>query len=114
SLDTLVDDDSLLANFTDNNLEWFTQYHARFSPAFYEFLIHRKKQLEDEFAQIEKNGLPADADEKFKKELEERRAELPQVIEYLEKYDPKNFEKLPEVEKSIHKKAFTTNSGDPD
>ncbi|WP_026965877.1 phosphocholine-specific phospholipase C [Algoriphagus terrigena] len=114
SLDTLVEDDSLLSNFTDNNLEWFTQFHVRFSPAFYEFLTHRKKQLEEEFAGIEKNGLPADADDKFKEELEERRAELPQVLEYLEKYDPKNFDKLPEVEKKLHQKAFTTNTGDPD
>jgi phospholipase C len=114
SLDTLVEDGSLLANFTDNNLEWFSQYHAMFSPAFYEFLIHRKKQLEDEFAKIEREGLPANADDKFRKELEERRAELPQVIEYLEKYHPSNFEKLPEVEKSLHRKAFTTNTGDPD
>jgi phospholipase C len=114
SLDTLVEDDSLLANFTDNNLEWFKQYHVRFSPAFYEFLVYRKKELETEFARIEREGLPQDADEKYRTELEKRRAELPQVINYLEKYDPKNFDKLPEFEKSLHAKAFTVNSGDPD
>lgn len=114
SLDTLVEDDSLLANFTDNNLEWFKQYHVRFSPSFYAFLTHRKKQLEDEFAKIEKDPLPANADDKFKEELEERRAELAQVIAYLEKYDPKNFDKLPEVEKKLHQKGFTVNTGDPD
>ncbi|HSF53610.1 MAG TPA: alkaline phosphatase family protein, partial [Algoriphagus sp.] len=37
-----------------------------------------------------------------------------QVLEYLEKYDPKNFDKLPDFEKRLHEKAFTRNSGDPD
>ncbi len=114
SLDTLAEDDSLLSNFTDNNLEWFKQYHVRFSPSFYAFLIHRKNELEEEFARIEKEGLPEDADEKFKEELEKRREELPQVLEYLEKYDPKNFDKLSDFEKSIHQKAFTVNTADPD
>lgn len=114
SLDTLVEDDSLLANFTDNNLEWFKQYHVRFSPSFYAFLIHRKKELEEEFVRIEKEGLPKDADEKYKTDLQKRREELPQVLEYLEKYDPKNFDKLSDFEKKLHEKAFTVNSGDPD
>lgn len=113
SLDTLVEDDSLLSNFTDNNLEWFKQFHVRFSPGYYEFLIHRKKVLEEEFAQIEKEGVPKNADEKFKEELQKRREELPQVLQYLEKYDPKNFDKLTDFEKKLHEKAFTRNSGDP-
>lgn len=114
SLDTLVEDDSLLANFTDNNLEWFKQYHVRFSPGYYEFLIHRKKALEDEFAQIEKDGEPKGADEKFLQELQKRREELPLVLEHLEKYHPKNFDKLPDFEKRLHEKAFAINNGDPD
>ncbi|MBN7812101.1 phospholipase C, phosphocholine-specific [Algoriphagus sp. H41] len=114
SLDTLVEDDSLLSNFTDNNLEWFKQYHVRFSPSFYAFLTQRKKELEEEFARIEADGLPRDADDKYREGLEKRRAELPQVIDYLEKYDPKNFEKLSDFEKNLHAKAFTVNSGDPD
>ncbi|OOG77907.1 phosphocholine-specific phospholipase C [Algoriphagus sp. A40] len=114
SLDTLVEDDSLLSNFTDNNLEWFKQYHVWFSPSFYEFLQHKKIELEEEFARIDREGLPKDADDKFKEELQKRREGLPLVLQYLEKYDPKNFDKVPDFEKRLHEKAFTVNSGDPD
>lgn len=114
SLDTLVEDESLLSNFTDNNLEWFKQFHVRFSPAYYEFLLVRKKQLEDEFAKIDAEGIPAGADEKYLKDLEGRRAELPQVLQDLQAYAPENFDKLSEGEKQLHRKAFTVNSGDPD
>lgn len=114
SLDTLVEDRSLLSNFTNNNLEWFKQFHVRFSPSYYAYMTHRKKELEEEFARIERDGLPTNADDKFREELQKRREELPEVLEYLEKYDPKNFDKLPEIEKKLHQKAFATNNGDPD
>jgi phospholipase C len=106
SLDTLVEDDSLLSNFTDNNLEWFSQYHVRFSPSYREFLLHKQKTLHALIPQLES--------ENRLEELEKSKKELELVEAHLEKYDPKNFDKLPDFEKRLHQKAFTVNQGDPD
>lgn len=65
--------DDWLGNFTDNPLEWFSQYNVRFHPA------HVKSNPED------------------------------QKIYTTEKWN-----KLSDREKSIHKKAFTTNINDPE
>ncbi len=35
-----------LANFTDNPLEWFSQFHVRFSPAHHSWLKNRQAELE--------------------------------------------------------------------
>jgi phospholipase C len=114
NLPSLVDDASLLANFSDNNLEWFSQYNVRFGAGFYEYLKHHKKVLEEELAQYDRHGAPQNAAADFEENIEKKRKELGQVIENLEKYSPANFEKLSDFEKNIHRKAFTTNSGDPD
>ena len=39
------EDSSLLSNFTDNNLEWFSQYHVRFSEDHQNYLKKREKEL---------------------------------------------------------------------
>src|SRR5665213_1842063 len=39
------DADSWLSNFTDNNLEWFSQYNVRFHKAHYDFLNKRSEEL---------------------------------------------------------------------
>lgn len=113
NLPSLVDDASLLANFSDNNLEWFSQYNVRFGAGFYEYLIHRKTVLEKELAQYDKEGTPQGATQDYKKDIDKKRKELTEILENLDKYSPANFEKLSELEKSLHQKAFTTNSGDP-
>ena len=114
SIPSLVDDSSLLANFTDNNLEWFSQFHVFFSPGYYEFLEHQKPIIEAELAEFDKNGMPEGAGEGYLKEIEKKREELKMVSEHLVKYHPDNFEKLSDFEKSLHKKAFARNTGDPD
>ncbi len=68
--------DAWLANFTDNPLEWFTQYHVRFSAAHQRFLA------------------------------EQGRAEPKQ-------WNEAAFAKLSPREQQLHRRAFTTNRGDP-
>lgn len=36
---------SLLSNFTNNNLEWFKQYHVRFSRGHYQYLVKKEQEL---------------------------------------------------------------------
>lgn len=115
SLPTNVQDDSLLANFTDNNLEWFTQYGVRFAVGYYEFLKKRQKELPQEIKALEMvTDASPSGDTERAKQLMERKNELAQVTEHLEKYSPEKFEELSLRQRSLHKKAFTTNIGDPD
>lgn len=93
--------DSYLANFTDNPIEWFSQYHVKFSPGYYEYA---KKQVEE-------------LKEQIKKASEKDREKLEKALQYYQKdvvdYHPSKWDQLSDFEKSIHQKAFTINSGDP-
>ena len=68
--------ESWLSNFTDNPLEWFTQYHVRFSRAHQRFLAAQGASERD-------------------------------------KWSASNFARLSAREQNLHRKAFTTNEGDP-
>ncbi len=96
-------EESWLANFTDNNLEFYQQYNVRFHKAHIQFkqleLERVKKQLQDKNLQEE---------EKHKLQKTQMRLE-----NYLQDYSEEAFYKLPVVAQNIHKKAFTTNISDP-
>lgn len=110
-----VEDYSLLSNFTDNNLEWFSQFGVRFSPGHYDYLKKREKSLPKEIKELEKQlKLPNEDQGDLAKKLAEKKEDLAQVKEYIKKWNPKQFEKLSSREKSLHEKAFVTNIGDPD
>lgn len=98
------DEDYWLANFTDNDLEFFKQYQVRFHPRHREFMQKELYRL----TQLEQSGqLKND-------ELEKNRATIERLKKDLETFSEKNFEKLSEQEKAIHRKAFITNTLDPD
>lgn len=110
------EDESWLANFTDNNLEWFKQFGVRFTPGHYAFLKHRQKNLPIEITKLEKE-LAQTADE-TKKDLAGRLEANKEDLEFIEKtlaaFNPETFARLSEKEKELHKRAFTTNIADPD
>lgn len=116
SLPTGVEDESLLANFTDNNLEWFSQYNVRYSKAFQSFIKQRLADLPSEIKNLEAGmaKLPKDQVEEQQKEVSKKQEQLEQIKEVLGSWDESNFEKLPEFQRNLHSKAFTTNIGDPD
>lgn len=115
SLPTNVEDDSLLANFTDNNLEWFSQYNVRYSKGFYGYLQRMEKELPKEIKELEKQLKLPDMDkQEVSKQLETKNKELEQVREHLVRWNPDQFKKLSGRLQSLHHKAFTTNMGDPD
>lgn len=107
-----------LANFTDNPLEWFSQYHVRFLPAHRAWLEKMEATLPGEIQRLKNElaNLPADdpkgAD--LKKALTRNQHLLASVLEEKPKWTAEKFEKLPEREKNLHRKAFATNAGDPD
>ncbi len=98
------EEEDWLANFTNNNLEFHGQYHVRFHPAHRAHLARLAAQLECDLAGGKNND---DVQQKKREQLAAVKADL-------EKYTAANFEALPEVEREIHRRAFTTNTEDPD
>jgi len=110
------EEESWLANFTDNPIEWFSQYHVRYSTGFQKHLKVQAEQLPKEIAVLETNikSLPSTGKEyeTAKKSLEEKNALLKIVTKELSEWTPENFAKLSQREKNLHQKAFTTNIND--
>ncbi|MDO4225549.1 MAG: alkaline phosphatase family protein, partial [Bergeyella zoohelcum] len=89
-----------LANFTDNPLEWVSQYNVKFSSGYYEYIPTLIQNLEN---QIKNNP-------KQKEKLESAISELKRD---LVEFHPDNFKKLSPFHQNLHKKAFAINDGDP-
>lgn len=104
SLDTGLsgEAEAWLANFTDNPIEWFSQFRVRFLPAYLKELEKKAASLEAAIKSLKEGP------ERGKKE-----EELKALREEAEKWSPANFEKLSEFERNIHRSAFTTNLNDP-
>ncbi len=96
--------DAWLSNFTDNPIEWFRQYHVQFAASHRQFLAKRVVTLSAEL-EAAKKGM-----------AEAKVAELTSKLRQAEK-DAATWSKRISTnsvrEKSLHAKAFDTNSGDP-
>ncbi|SEW17037.1 phospholipase C [Chitinophaga sp. YR573] len=92
------DEDAWLANFTDNPLEWFAQYHVSFS-------IPHYKDVQKQIAKLSEEIKNSPDEEKQKK--------LTELKEYAAKWRPEKFAQLSQKERNLHEKAFTTNKKDP-
>ena len=110
------EEDSWLANFTDNPLEWFSQYNVRFSKSYQDYLQRIEPLLPKETDELEKEL--QSLDEKSE-EGEKVRAELKHKLSLMLKaserhqWSGENFNKLSQREKNLHTKAFTINKTDP-
>lgn len=100
SLDIGLDgpEESWLSNFTDNDMEFFKQYHVKRHPLHLKYL---KKQREGMELKLKEKQ-----DDKLLQELDK----LIKEIEFLEK-NP--LEALSAEQQDLHKRAFVTNAGDP-
>lgn len=110
------EDSSLLGNFTDNNLEWFTQFNIRYAEGHQKFLKKRFSELPSEIEALKKQieRLPKGQVQKHENELEKKQKQYQKIKEELAVWNPDNYDRLSAFEKSIHQRAFTTNSSDPD
>ncbi len=91
-----------LENFTNNPIEWFSQFHVRFHPAHVAYLKKRAEQLRKELEEVQKG-----------REKEEILKAVKSLQKDIDAFSAEHFKKLSEREQSIHKKAFTTNRNDP-
>ncbi|WP_119079416.1 phosphocholine-specific phospholipase C [Chitinophaga alhagiae] len=112
------EEDSWLANFTDNPIEWFSQYHVQYSDAHLAYLRKVKQEAPQQLSAMEKKlaGLPAGSKEQ--KDLQRNIQRGKDMLAYAEKtlamVAQTPFSALPQREQQLHKKAFTTNVNDPD
>jgi phospholipase C len=111
------EEDSWLANFGDNAIEYFTQYHVKLHPEYIAALPKMAKRLTEELQKREQQ-LPSLA--AGSKELEKINGEIKWFKEQLvlNAEDQKNctkekYEQLSQKEKDMHQKAFVTNRNDP-
>lgn len=106
-----------LANFGDNPLEYFNQYHYGFSRTYREQLDALAAAIPARIDSL--NNAPPDAARSGSstrdraKEIQKLSAALDRARRERERWSDSNFAKLSPREKSLHAKAFCTNSGDP-
>ncbi|MEJ2902860.1 phospholipase C, phosphocholine-specific [Pedobacter panaciterrae] len=93
------EEDDWLANFTDNDMEFFKQYHVKRHPEHLVYLRKAKTELEAK--------LKEKPDDKLKKKLDF----VTKEIEFLE---VNTLDKLTPEQQDLHKRAFVTNRNDPD
>ncbi|HEY6900277.1 MAG TPA: phospholipase C, phosphocholine-specific, partial [Puia sp.] len=104
------EEESWLANFTDNPIEWFTQYQVRYSPAYMGYLPQLVEKLRKEIAELEQKP----SDDSVTRRLARQQALLKFVEKDLSTITPENYARLDQRTKNLHDRAFTRNQGDAD
>lgn len=111
------EEDAWLSNFQDNALEFFAQYNIKLHDNHVTYLQNRFTLLPAEITELEKQiaALPAgDAHiDHLNKQLKQKKLDLNAIKNDMASLDPRKFAALSQREKSLHQKAFTTNTNDP-
>ncbi|MDN5284902.1 MAG: phospholipase phosphocholine-specific [Mucilaginibacter sp.] len=104
-----------LANFGCNLLEFFKVYNVKFSER---YITNLQKQVQELPDQINKLQEKTPSDEltatKVKESIRKKQEVLDDARSELSKWNKESYEKLPETAKSLYRRAFVINSGDPD
>ncbi|MCA5005477.1 phosphocholine-specific phospholipase C [Sphingobacterium bovistauri] len=108
------DEESLLGNFTDNNLEWFAQYNVRFKKSHIEFYNRRIAELPVEIEELKRQLTTEPNAQKLQNTLAQKEQQLESFKREVEQYSSEKFEQLSSFEKELHARAFQTNEGDLD
>ena len=108
------EDESLLSNFTNNNLEWFSQYNVRFSSGHYQYLLKQVPLLKKKVETLELLVRDGKASDEESKELTETKKRLFTTQKEAARWSPENFKKLSVFEQNLHKKGLSINTEDLD
>ncbi|HWA82157.1 MAG TPA: phospholipase C, phosphocholine-specific [Fimbriimonadaceae bacterium] len=101
------EEDPWLANFTDNPIEWFSQYQVGFAKGRRRYIQHLLDSLPSKIDQCAQ-------DQQGQKEQEKLKAELKAAQAEHALYNDETWEALSAHAKVLHERAFATNEGDPD
>jgi len=104
------EEEGWLSNFGTNVLEYYNQYNVRLHERGIAGLQAGKEDLQKHISELEKQP----DDTKAAQRLAAAKRLLAGVEAAQQKYTKDNFDSLSDAQKSIHTKAFNTNTGDPD
>lgn len=111
------EEDAWLANFTDNAIEFFKQYHVKLHPEYIAALPLMAKRLTEELKKREQqlaSLVPGGKEgEKINQEIEWIKKQLVINGEDQKNCTRERFEQLSQHEKNLHEKAFVNNRNDP-
>lgn len=111
------EEDYWLDNFGDNPIEYFTQYHVKLSERYINYIEKKSVLLPGEIEALEKKTASTPATDKDYQKLQQQLKRQKELLEKLEKektiYTREKYNQLSAFEKSLHEKAFSTNSRDP-
>ena len=112
------EEEDWLANFTDNPIEWFSQFKVRFSPRHIQYMKKMQEVLPAIIKELEEKitALPESDNDRpqLLKDLNRKKAMLTRARKDSEEYNLEAYNKLSEWHKNLHEKAFTDNRNDPD
>jgi phospholipase C len=107
-----------LANFGCNPLEFFSQFNVRFFERYVQDQENKVKTLTREIKklkdQLESLSPKSKKYAKVLRNLPKKKYALRKARAELKKWSREQFEKLPQTQKNLYNRAFTTNAGDPD
>lgn len=109
--------DSWLQNFTDNPIEWFSQYKVRFAKSRRRYIWQLIEEYPAKAAlleqSMEKESNQA-AVEKIRKDLAALKTQVEAARKEQAEYSDAAWAKLDQFSKNLHTHAFGTNEADPD
>jgi len=109
------EEDAWLANFTDNPLEWFTQFKVKLSKGYINYLKNATPLLTAKKTKLENISSPLNDEER--KKIDEQLKWIKERLLTVEKdkliYTKEKYDQLSPFQKNLHDKAFTTNIHDP-
>ncbi len=112
------EEEAWLANFSDNPLEWFSQYNVRFSAAYQRYRQEQVKILPGEISALKEQTatLPGTTKEgkALRKTLAQKKVLLAMLTQEESLGTPAQFADLSAHQQALHQRAFTTNANDPD
>lgn len=112
------EEDAWLSNFTDNPIEWMSQYRVRFGKSRRRHVAKLVADLPGQIAEREKGLADTSLTEEARKKLTDEIARAKAHLASLEKeratYTDAAWAALSERERAIHERAFACNEGDPD
>jgi phospholipase C len=112
------EEDPWLSNFQDNPLEFFTQYNIKLYPRHVEFVKKEKDRVQKAIADLQQRiaALPA-ADTTaphLQKDLDKQQQYLTEINQHPAVAKGLTLDQLTPQQRALHRKAFDTNTGDPD
>lgn len=108
------DADAWLSNFTDNPLEWFTQFKVRRSAKYEKAMAAQLELLDKEIAELEPQVAKQADDKKLADSLTNKRKRKKYVEAELVRCRKELSEPQSDYDKALHEGAFATNEFDPE